>query len=238
MSEVAVVLGAGPGLGMSVAHRFGAEGFAVALVSRNAARHEGYLAALAGRGIEAAAFAADITEPARLRAVLDAVRERFGRIDAVYYGPADFDPDYRPKDIRDASADDVRKAMEVVYPAVETVAAVLPEMLARGRGGLLFAGGLSGQIPIPALGAHVPPSAALRQYVLTLHAALAPTGIYAGALTIGGLIERGDIHAMISARPEHFASIARTLDPDEIAAEAWELYRVRDRAEATFNAMV
>lgn len=237
MAEVVVVLGAGPGLGMSIAQRFGAEGFAVALVSRGAARHEGYLAALAGRGIEAAAFAADITEPARLREVLDAVRARFGRIDVVHYGPAAIDADYRPQDVRDITADDVRAAMEVVYPAVETVAAVLPEMLERGSGGLLFAGGLSGQIPIPALGAHVPPSAALRQYVLTLHAALAPAGVYAGALTIGGLIERGDIHTMMSARPE-VVRIAGTLDPDEIAAEAWDLYEGRDRAEATFNAMV
>jgi len=36
-------------------------------------------------------------------------------------------------------------------------------------------------------------SAALRNYAITLHAALAPTGVYAGTLTIGGLIERGHL---------------------------------------------
>jgi hypothetical protein len=41
----------------------------------------------------------------------------------------------------------------------------------------------------------------------------------------------------MSARPE-VVRIAGTLDPDEIAAEAWDLYEARDRAEATFNAMV
>jgi NAD(P)-dependent dehydrogenase (short-subunit alcohol dehydrogenase family) len=235
VSKVAVVLGVGPGLGMSVAHRFGAEGFAVAVVSRSPARHDGYVAALAGRGVDAAAFAADVMDPDALGAVLDAVRARFGAIDVVYYGPGAIDPDYRPMDVRETTAADVRKAMEVVYPAVATVAAVLPGMLERGDGGLLFAGGLSGAIPIPALGPHVPASAALRQYVLALHASLAPLGVYAGAVTIGGLVERGDIHAMVTASGMDLP--AGTLDPDAIAAEAWDLYAKRDRPEATFNAM-
>jgi NAD(P)-dependent dehydrogenase (short-subunit alcohol dehydrogenase family) len=50
------VLGVGPGLGMSVAHRFGAEGYAVALVSRTATRHADYLRSLADAGVDAAAF--------------------------------------------------------------------------------------------------------------------------------------------------------------------------------------
>lgn len=235
MSKVAVVLGVGPGLGMSVAHRFAAEGFAVAVVSRSPARHEDYVAALTAHGTEAAAFVADVTHPDELRAVLAAVRDRFGPVDVVYYGPGAIDPGYRPMDIREATAADVRQAMETVYPAVETVAAVLPDMLARGDGGLLFAGGLSGQIPIPALGPNVPSSAALRQYVLALNASLAPLGVYAGAVTIGGLIERGDIHQMITKSGVDVG--AGTLDPDAVAAEAWDLYAKRDRAEATFNAM-
>lgn len=85
------------------------------------------------------------------------------------------------------------------------------------------------------LGAHVPASAALRQYVLALHASLAPLGVYAGALTIGGLVERGDIHTMMSAGGVDLP--VGTLDPDEIAAQAWDLYAKRDRAEATFNAL-
>jgi NAD(P)-dependent dehydrogenase (short-subunit alcohol dehydrogenase family) len=235
MPKVAAVLGVGPGLGMSIARRFAAEGFAVAVVSRSPARHDGYLAELGEHGVEAAAFVADLTDPDQLRAALAAVRDRLGPIDVAYYGPGAIEPGYRPMDVREATAADVRRAMEVVYPAVETVTAVLPDMLARGDGGLLFAGGLSGQLPIPALGPNVPPSAALRQYVLALHASLAPLGVYAGALTVGGLIERGDIHTMIT--DSGVAVPAGTLDPDAIAAEAWDLYAKRDRAEATFNAM-
>jgi NAD(P)-dependent dehydrogenase (short-subunit alcohol dehydrogenase family) len=232
MSKTAVVLGVGPGLGMSMARRFAGEGFDVAVVSRSDARHARYVAEL---GSGSAAFVADVTDPEQLQSAIDRIRDRFGGIDVVYYGPGAADPAHRPADIREIGPDDVRTAMEVVYPAVQTVAAVLPDMLARGDGGLLFAGGLSGQVPIPMLGAHVPASAALRQYVLTLHASLAPLGIYAGAVTIGGLIERGDIHALFQGSGIELPG--GTLDPDAIASEAWDLYTRRDRPEATFDTL-
>jgi hypothetical protein len=43
---------------MSVAHRFGSEGYAVALVSRSSTRHADHLKSLADAGVEAAAFVA------------------------------------------------------------------------------------------------------------------------------------------------------------------------------------
>jgi short-subunit dehydrogenase len=236
-TKTAVVLGAGPGLGMSIAHRFGREGYRVALVSRSDTRHAAYLSSLADAGIEAAAFTADLNDKARLDAVLDEIIGRFGAVDLAYYGPAAMDGPM-PGLITDAESADVRGAMEIVYPAVDAVAKVLPGMLKRGSGGLLFAGGLSSVVPMPTLGALAVMSAALRNYALTLNAGLAERGVYAGALTIGGLIERGDIHKAMTADPNLFGDIAiATLDPDTIADTAWELFSKRDRAEAVFNAL-
>jgi short-subunit dehydrogenase len=236
-TKTAVVLGAGPGLGMSIAHRFGREGYRVALVSRSDTRHAAYLASLTDAGIEAAAFTADLNDKARLDAVLDEIIGRFGAVDLAYYGPAAMDGPM-PGLITDADSADVRGAMEIVYPAVDAVAKVLPGMLERGSGGLLFAGGLSSVVPMPTLGALAVMSAALRNYALTLNAGLAERGVYAGALTIGGLIERGDIHKAMTADPNLFGDIAiATLDPDTIADTAWELFSKRDRAEAVFNAL-
>lgn len=68
--------------------------------------------------------------------------------------------------------------------------------------------------------------------------ALAERGVYAGTLTIGGLIERGDIHRFVAANPQVFGSTATaTINPDEVADVAWNLYTKRDRAEAVFNAL-
>jgi short-subunit dehydrogenase len=236
-SKTAVVLGAGPGLGMSIAHRFGREGHRVALVSRSDTRHSAYLASLTEAGIEAAAFTADLNDKERLDAVLDEILARFGAIDLAYYGPAAMDGPM-PGLINEADSADVRRAMELVYPAVDTVAKVLPGMLERGTGGLLFAGGLSSVVPMPTLGALAVSSAALRNYAITLNADLAAQGVYAGTLTIGGLIERGDIHKAMTADPNMFGDIAiATLDPDDIADTAWELVSKRDRAEAVFNVL-
>jgi hypothetical protein len=61
-------------------------------------------------------------------------------------------------------------------------------------------------------------------------------GVYVGTLTIGGLIERGDIHGAMLANPAAFGGVpAVTLDPDDLADLAWRLYAERDSAEAVIN---
>ncbi|MUN35863.1 SDR family NAD(P)-dependent oxidoreductase [Actinomadura litoris] len=231
-----VVIGAGPGLGMSVAHRFGREGHEIALISRNAGRHPGYLAALDAAGVKATAHRADVRDRPSLLAALDAAAGHHGSIDVVYYGPGAADPDAVPASITATDVASAKEAMGWIYPAIDAVGAVLPRMLERGDGGLLFAGGLSAVVPVPALGSLAISSAALRNYALTLHAGLADQGVYAGILTIGGLIERGDIHRMMTAMPGPLP--AGTLDPDALADAAWTLYTDRDAPEATFNALL
>ncbi|CRZ13884.1 SDR family NAD(P)-dependent oxidoreductase [Mycolicibacterium neworleansense] len=234
-SPAVVVLGAGPGLGMSVAQRFGAEGYRVALISRSSQRHPAYLAALAANGIEAAAYAADASEPDQLRAAVDAARARFGRIDVGYYGPAAFET-APSDDITELDVPGARAALDSVIPAVDFAGLLLPELRKRGSGGLLFAGGLSSVMPMPQLGGLALAAAALRNYAVTLHAALAPAGIYAGTLTIGGLIDRGDIHRAMSGSDE-FAGVAiHTLNPDDLAGQIWQLYTNRSDAEAVVTA--
>jgi short-subunit dehydrogenase len=124
-------------------------------------------------------------------------------------------------------------------PAVDFASLLLPELTERGSGGLLFAGGLSSVVPMPPLGGLALASAVLRNYALTLHAALAPIGVYAGTLTIGGLIERGDIHRAMLEHPDPFGTVSvSTLNPDELADLAWQLYRDRTEPEAVVNTLV
>ncbi|MDT5302473.1 MAG: hypothetical protein QOG79_5715 [Mycobacterium sp.] len=276
---VLLVLGVGPGLGMSVAHRFGAEGYAVALVSRTATRHADYLRSLADAGVDAAAFTADAADPARLRRAVDAVRAWFGRIDMGYYGPlADYmrprvdgaaftadaaDPallratidaargrsgridvvDDGPAAVGSVLGDITRldragaeAALRGVLPAVDFASLLIPELIERGAGGFLFVGALSSVVPMPPHGGFALWSAALRNYAITLHAALAPAGVYAGTIAIGGLIERSDAHKVMLDSPELSAGVtAGTLDPDELAETLWQLYTERERAEAVVS---
>jgi len=55
---------------------FGARGFRVALLSRDPARQEPTVAALAEEGVEAVAFRADAGDPASLAAGLAAAKQR------------------------------------------------------------------------------------------------------------------------------------------------------------------
>lgn len=234
-APVILVLGAGPGLGMSVAHRFGIQGYAVALVSRSATRHADYLQSLSDAGVDAAAFTADGADPTQLRVAVDAVRERFGRIDVGYYGPAAMMS--LARDITKLAAADAESALREVVPAVDFASLLLPEMTERADGGLLFAGGLSSVVPMPPLGGLALTSAALRNYAITLHAALQPKGIYAGTITIGGLIDRGDIYQAMQANPDLVGVEVATLNPDELADTVWRLYTERNEAEAVINAL-
>ncbi|MGV0744698.1 SDR family NAD(P)-dependent oxidoreductase [Mycolicibacterium sp. XJ870] len=230
-APVLIVLGVGPGLGMSVAHRFGAEGYRVALISRSPQRHSDYLSGLGDKGIDAAAYVADATDAEQLRNAVDAARERFGRIDVGYYGPAAFET-APTGDITELDAADAEAALNGVVPAVDFASQLLPEMRERGSGGLLFAGGLSSVVAMPPLGGLALMAAALRNYAVTLHAALKPAGIYAGTITIGGLIERGDIHRALAGN-----GAIPTLNPDELADIAWRLYRDRAEPEAVVNVL-
>ena len=86
-ARTAVIIGVGPGLGMSMARKFGREGYRIALISRSDTRHGDYLADLSALDIEATAHAADVTDPDRFGAVIAEIAAA-GDIEVVYYGPA------------------------------------------------------------------------------------------------------------------------------------------------------
>lgn len=91
-------------------------------------------------------------------------------------------------------------------------------------------------VPMPPLGGLALFAAALRNYAITLHAALAPAGVYAGTITIGGLIERGEIHSAMQPDPAFDELGVGTVNPDDLADAVWRLYTERTNAEAVITA--
>ncbi|GAB3753123.1 SDR family NAD(P)-dependent oxidoreductase [Microlunatus parietis] len=242
----AVVLGVGPGLGLAMARRFARAGHPVAVVSRTDARHGTYLAQLSDGPAAAIAEVADVNDHDQLLAVLDRIERRLGPIEVLYHGPAAMDPGSFPVPIVATTVDSVRDAFTLVYSAVDAVSAVLPGMIERGRGTILLPTGLSAVRPMPELGNVALAAAALRNYAATLHAALADRGVYAGSIVIGGGVRGGDIYnAMVTDRKEELAAAgldaerlaAMSLDPDEIAEQAWQLATDRNRAEVIFSVL-
>lgn len=85
MAKTIIVGGFGPGISNAVAEKFGTQGFAVALVARNAERLAEGVKALTAKGIKAAAFSADLGAPAAVKTMIGQVRETLGPISALHW---------------------------------------------------------------------------------------------------------------------------------------------------------
>ena len=80
MTRVAVVTGAGSGIGRAVSAALAADGFSVVLAGRRPAPIETLATELGG---DAVAVSCDVTDAASVAALFAAVRERFGRLDLL-----------------------------------------------------------------------------------------------------------------------------------------------------------
>jgi NAD(P)-dependent dehydrogenase (short-subunit alcohol dehydrogenase family) len=82
--KVAVVTGAGSGIGKAVALALAAEGYAVVLAGRRKEALEQTVHDAAPHGSRMLAVPTDVTSPASVRALFDRTREAFGRIDVLF----------------------------------------------------------------------------------------------------------------------------------------------------------
>src|SRR6188508_1759926 len=82
-TRVALVTGAGSGIGRATALAFLRDGFRVVLAGRNAEKLAG-VAAEAGGDAQTLSVVADVRQPDQVRKLFDATREKFGRLDVLF----------------------------------------------------------------------------------------------------------------------------------------------------------
>jgi len=229
-----VILGVGSGLGRSVAWQFGREGYQLALVARRQEPLAQLAEELAADGIVAEPFAADVADLAGLPDLFARITARFGAIDVLYNGvipPGGFVP------ATDLTVDTLRDQIEVVtYPVIAAIRLVLPDMVARGEGAILWANGASALHADPGMSGPGPALAATRNYLQTLHAEFAPKGVYVGELLVAAMIEGSlpfetmaeaglDLTALPVVRPDDLAALLSQLNRErssfEIVHPAW-----------------
>ncbi|VXB82842.1 SDR family NAD(P)-dependent oxidoreductase [Nocardioides sp. AX2bis] len=186
------IIGAGSGLGAAVARRFGREGFSVALISRNQARLDALAAELAGDGVQAQGFTADVRNPASLRRALDDATKELGPIEVLQYSPLPDKKFMRPV-LETMPRDLVGPIQFSIYGPVAAVHEVVPGMrfLGENRGTILFVNGGSAVKPGRAVTGTSVAFAGQAAYAQLLHEELKEEGIHVGQLIIGGAIEPG-----------------------------------------------
>lgn len=166
MSKTIAIVGAGPGVGLAVAERFGRAGFKVALLARNAERLDTMVQGLAGQGIEAKAFVADMLDRASLVQALAAAATALGPIEVLVYSPSG-----TPEGLvtsRHLTAESEQRSLDVaVLGAIAAVNAVLPTM-SKG-GALLFTTAASAQYPVASTANFGVAAGAARNYAHVLN---------------------------------------------------------------------
>lgn len=81
--RVVLITGGSRGLGAAIADVLGESGARIAIADIDQGRAETKAAELSGRGVRAEAFALDVGDEGQVERTVAAVRERFGRLDAV-----------------------------------------------------------------------------------------------------------------------------------------------------------
>ena len=130
--QVALVTGAGTGIGRASAIALAGEGAAVALVGRRQGLLDETAAVIRDGGGRALALSADITDPGAAREVVGRTEAEFGRLDVLVNNAGGGS---KSRTVRRIEPDDFEgvQRLNVTAPLVLTQAA-LPGMLERGSG--------------------------------------------------------------------------------------------------------
>ena len=192
MTTIAIV-GAGTGLGAAVARRFGAEGFKIALISRDQSKLDRLAAELAAEGLTARGYAASVRDPQALSQALAQAATDLGPIEVLEYSPIPQREFLRP--VLETTVEDLTAAVEFsIYGPVTAVHQVLDGMRSLGRGSILFVNGGSGARPNKAVAGTSIAFAGEAAFANMLHDSLAGENIHVGQLIIPGAIEPGHPH--------------------------------------------
>src|SRR3954451_22396975 len=180
------VVGAGPGLGGSVARQFGTQGYDVALVSRSEGALSSLGQALQSERITTGWSALDITDEGALGAAVERFGRTAGHLDVLHFNPSAF----THKDPLALTVEDLLADVRLgVAPLLTLVQAARP-FLRRGSR-IVATGSLAADRPWHEAASLGVQKAALRNLVRSVDATLRYDGVRAVTLTVAGTLEPG-----------------------------------------------
>jgi len=212
--QVAIITGAGSGIGAATAEALGRSGLRLVLVGRREASIGGVAERLASSGVEAVPVVADVREFADQARVVATALEHFGQVDIFVANAAvaDFGPvdQADPEMFRDVITTNV---LGVLYGA----RAVLPAMYERGSGHVVIVSSGSGRSTYVGEPAYVASKHATVAFADCLRMEAAPRGVRVTVIE-PGLVETPLIHVwegsddlVVGVTPLAPADVARAI---------------------------
>jgi len=172
--KVAIISGIGPGLGATLASRFGGHGASVVMLARRQAALDAVADSLAERGTDVLGVATDITDDDACRHAVARAVDRFGSIDVLVnnaYEPDHFQP------FEQADLDVWRRAMDVnAFGSLQLTRAAVTAMPAAG-GAVVMVGSMIVRTNPALMGGYTMSKAALQSAARTLSRELGPRHI-------------------------------------------------------------
>jgi 3-oxoacyl-[acyl-carrier protein] reductase len=230
--KVAVVTGAGSGIGLGTARRFVEEGARVALVDVDG---DAVAAAADGLGPAALGLPADVTDPGSIGDVVERVTADLGPID-VFHNNAGIAQAVTP--VTEVSQGDWDRLVAVNLTAFFLgVQAVVPGMRAAGGGCILLTGTIATRRPRTGLSAYVASKAGAVALARQLALELAPDGIRVNVINPGPALTPmldefrfGADHDSVVDSLSGALPLGRAIEPQDIAAAA--VYLASDDARS------
>jgi NADP-dependent 3-hydroxy acid dehydrogenase YdfG len=209
--QVAVITGAGRGIGRSIAQHFAAEGAALVLAARTEADLDRLAKDVRRMDVSALAVPTDVADDMAVQRLVDRALEAFNRIDILVTaaGVASFGP------VAESEPRAWDAMLQVNLRAVMTTCrAVLPPMLARGRGSIINVASIAASRAIPGAAAYTATKAGVVGFSRVLAEELRAGGVRVGVLVPGAVDT--PLWDSIPGGPDR----ARMLRPEDVARAA------------------
>lgn len=177
-----IVAGASSGIGEATAIEMAARGFPVALGARRVDKLEELVGKINADGGEAVGFRLDVTDPDSVKTFVALANEALGDIEVLVAGAGDTDFGK----IAETSTEDFERQLQIHLVGANRLAtAVLPGMIERRRGDLIFVGSDVALRQRPHMGAYGAAKAGLVAMVTNLQMELEGTGVRASVVHPG-----------------------------------------------------